>query len=111
MASLRTESKQEFAFDAEAAGAAAKRWSGRKRVHDEFNKASQAPEYLALDTPQRRAMRANRLMSKMPKNSPRQFAALANEIEGDTGLEVMSEGVSPEMASGFCPSRTMTAAG
>lgn len=72
--------RNEYAFDLEAAKAAARRWSARERQHEEFEPAVRAKRYSALDTPDRLAARANRLLGKLHDADPGEAAKLTREM-------------------------------
>ena len=80
--------QDEYAFDLEAATAAAERWSKRGQQHEKFERAASRKHYSELDTPARRAARANRLLCKLQEADPRQAEALASEFDNSTSQEV-----------------------
>ncbi len=92
--------RNQYAFNLEAAKAAAKRWSARDAHHQEFESAVLAKRYSALDTSERRAARANRLLGKLQDAAPRVAAKLAREMRGAAARpRVATESVTAETVS------------
>jgi endonuclease G len=91
--------RDEFAFDLEAAIAAAKRWSMRDEQHAKFERAARNKQYSELDTADRRAARANRLLCKLHEADPRGAKAVATQFEGAMIREIARAEVSSENVS------------
>lgn len=81
----------ECAFDLEVALAAAERWAKRDDQHRRFAASATSKQYSSLDTPERRAARANRLLSKLREVVPREAESIDRDIE--------SADVTPESVS------------
>lgn len=86
----------EYAFDLDIALAAADRWSGREHQHTKFERAARNKQYSELDTPERRAARANRLLGKLQKDAPREAEAMAAELKESMGGSLGTPEVTPE---------------
>ena len=91
--------QNEYAFDLEAAVAAAERWSKREQQHAKFERAARNKRYSELDTADRRAARANRLICKLREQDPRRAEAMAAELDGSMSREVARAEVTPEIVS------------
>lgn len=78
--------RDEYAFDLEAARAAADRWADRADHHRHFEAAVRNKEFTKLDTPERCAARANRLLGHLRRAAPEAAEAVAAEFtEAATG--------------------------
>ncbi|MFO0915512.1 MAG: DNA/RNA non-specific endonuclease [Pirellulales bacterium] len=76
-----------YSFAPEVALAAASRWIKREPQHAKFESAVRQRRYSALDTPERMAKRANRLMGKLAEKSPTAASALSQDLVGPLGSE------------------------
>src|SRR5688572_7909405 len=85
-----------YAFSMEAALEAAERWSHREEQHSKFERAARNKQYSELDTPERCANRANRLLSQMKDVAPKESRSIAAEFEGLMSEEVAGAAVTPE---------------
>jgi endonuclease G, mitochondrial len=83
--------QNKYAFDLDVAIAAANRWDKRNDQHEKFKTAAQTKQYTSLDTPERRAARANRLLRKLREAAPREAELIS--------LRIDSAEVTPETAS------------
>lgn len=88
-----------YSFDLEAALAAADRWSERGDQHSKFERAARNKQYSELDTPVRRAARANRLLGKLQETAPREAEAMAAEFQESMGGDLGTPEVTPETVS------------
>lgn len=68
------------AFNLDVALAAAERWAKREDHHRQFEAATQNKRYSGLDTPERRAARANRLLRKLREAVPREAESISQDI-------------------------------
>jgi len=91
--------QNEYAFDLEVASAAAERWSKREQHHAKFERAARNRQYSELDTPERRAARANRLLGKLQNTAPDVAEAMATEFDESIGKEIVSAEMTPETVS------------
>lgn len=83
--------QNEYAFNFEVTVAAADRWAKREEQHERFKAAAQSNRYTSLDTPERRAARANRLLRKLRDAVPGEAESIS--------LHMDSADVTPETAS------------
>ncbi len=88
-----------LAFDLETAIAAAERWSNRQEHHSKFERAARKKQYSELDTPERCAARANRLLGKLRHDAPRLAEAMATEFEESTARNIARTDVTAETVS------------
>lgn len=91
--------QNEYAFDLEAAVAAAERWSKRDQQHAKFERAARNKQYSELDTPARRAARANRLLCQLQEMDPRKTEAMAAEFDSSMSQEIANAEVTPDTVS------------
>jgi len=91
--------QNEYAFDLGAAKAAAERWATREQQHARFDKAVRDKRYSELDTPVRRAARANRLIGKLQYAAPAVAESMTSEFDESTGREIAQCAVTPETVS------------
>lgn len=82
-----------YAFSMEAALEAAERWSHREEHHAKFERAARNKQFSELDTPERCANRANRLLSQMSDVAPAESRSIAAEFEGLMSGEVAGAAV------------------
>lgn len=80
-----------YAFNLNVALAAAERWAKRDAHHRQFEAAAQTKRYSSLDTPERLAARANRLLRKLRDAAPVEAESIS--------LDVAGAEVTPETAS------------
>jgi endonuclease G len=69
----------EYAFDLQAAEAAAERWEQNHAHHEVFEEAVRTNTLSTLDTPRRRALRTKRLLGKLQTAAPEAAAAAVTE--------------------------------
>jgi endonuclease G len=69
----------EYAFDLEAAEAAAERWEQNPAQHERFEEAVRTNTLSTLDTRRRRALRTKRLLGKLQEASPEAAAEAVTE--------------------------------
>src|SRR4029077_15360007 len=89
----------EYAFDMNAAQAAANRWAERNKQHSRFEEAVRKKQYSKLDTPERCAARANRLLSNIHETAPQMTRSVIGPFESAVGRESGSPEVTPESVS------------
>lgn len=75
----------EFAFDLKAAVAAAKRWAKREPLRARSAGAAGEKGRPGVDTAERRAARANRLLGRLRENAPGIAAGIAKEFKESLG--------------------------
>ncbi|MBM4128065.1 MAG: trypsin-like peptidase domain-containing protein, partial [Nitrospira sp.] len=83
-----------YAFNLNVALAAAERWAKREYHHRQFEVASKTKRYSGLDTPERLAARANRLLRKLRDAAPLEAESISRDI---AGAEVTAETASDEL--------------
>ena len=93
------ESQDVYAFDLDVALAAADRWEGREQQHEKFERAVRKKRYSDLDTKERCAARANRLLGKLADAAPEAARAIARGFEGSTSREISRGVVTTETIS------------
>ena len=89
----------QYSFDMNAAQQAANRWGERSKQHSKFEEAVRKKQYSKLDTAERRAARANRLLRSIDNTAPQLTTAMIGPyescIERATGTpEVTAESIS-----------------
>ncbi|MDY3553809.1 DNA/RNA non-specific endonuclease [Gemmata sp. JC717] len=94
----------QLAFDPEVALAAAKRWDSRTPRHEAFDEAARERRFSDLDTSERMAKRANRLLRRMRATAPGLVTAVAADLAGAeaytvVGRAVTEAAVSPDLVS------------
>ncbi|MGH9894131.1 MAG: hypothetical protein ACREA0_19550, partial [bacterium] len=67
--------------------------------HAKFERAASNRQYSELDTPERCAARANRLLGKLQDTAPDVAEAMATEFDESIGKEIVSAEVTPETVS------------
>jgi endonuclease G, mitochondrial len=77
----------QYAFDEEVAFAAASRWEARRAQHENVARAASEGRYSEIDTPDRLAKRANRLLGKLNQVAPQHAAAIAARLHASARLE------------------------
>ena len=87
--------RNEYAFDPDVAIAAARRWGTREETHARFERAARRKKYSDLDTPERRAKRANRLLARLRKAAPQAAEEIASEFTESTARQISRAAVSP----------------
>jgi endonuclease G len=91
--------QDEYSFDLEVAVAAAERWSKRGQQHAKFEQATRNKQYSELDTADRRAARANRLLCKLQETNPREAKVMAAEFDASISRGIVTAEVTPETVS------------
>ncbi|HYR11733.1 MAG TPA: hypothetical protein VEQ60_28375, partial [Longimicrobium sp.] len=71
--------QDEYAFDLEAARAAADRWEQNHAQHERFDEAVRTDTLFTLDTPRRRALRTRRLLGRLQESAPEAAAEAVTE--------------------------------
>lgn len=69
--------QNEYAFDVEAALAAAERWGDRGEPHARFERAARDKRYFELDTRERKVKRVNRLLARLQRTAPQAAVAMS----------------------------------
>lgn len=91
--------QNEYAFDLEVALAAADRWAEREHQHTKFERAARNKQYSELDTPERCAARANRLLGKLQEIAPQETREVAAEFHESMSSDLQTPEVTPETVS------------
>lgn len=94
-----SEPEIEFAFDLKAAVAAANRWAKRGQYRDMSEGAAGTRGFSEVDTAERRAARANRLLSKLEENAPSIAAGITSEFKESLGSRGTRAVISTETVS------------
>jgi endonuclease G, mitochondrial len=91
--------QNEYAFDLSAAIAASQRWAERQQHHARFEEAVRNGRYSELDTPDRLAKRANRLLTRFQKVDPQVVELMAEGFEEVLGQEIVAAEVTSKSVS------------
>ena len=94
-----SESQIEFAFDLNVAVAAANRWAKREEHHEKFADAAAEKRFSEVDTAERCAARANRLLGKLQENAPNIAAGIAREFKESLSGEAVRGVITTESVS------------
>ncbi|MDG3002823.1 DNA/RNA non-specific endonuclease [Paludisphaera mucosa] len=91
--------KNVYAFSLTEAVAAADRWSKRAHQHEKFERAARNKQYTSLDTPERCAARANRLLGRLKRAGSRLAESMASDFDESTARQVAAARVTAQNVS------------